>query len=137
MAARTTEHGCPRTLEGHALELSAHGLVFRGTSHASNRGMKVPKLSHEEVKTRLHDLPGWTLREGKIHREYKFTGFAEAFGFMSTCALVAQKQDHHPEWFNVFNRVVVDLTTDDAGGISELDFALAVEMEKAAPLPAA
>jgi 4a-hydroxytetrahydrobiopterin dehydratase len=87
------------------------------------------------VKTRLHDLPGWALREGKLHREYKFGGFAEAFGFMSTCALVEQKQDHHPEWFNVFNRVVVDLTTDDAGGISALDFALALEMEKAASLP--
>jgi 4a-hydroxytetrahydrobiopterin dehydratase len=54
---------------------------------------------------------------------------------MTTCALVAQKQDHHPEWFNVFNRVVVDLTTHDAGGISALDFALATEMEKAARLP--
>jgi 4a-hydroxytetrahydrobiopterin dehydratase len=97
--------------------------------------MTVNKLSQEEVKARLRDLPGWALREGKLHREYKFGGFAEAFGFMSTCALVAQKQDHHPEWFNVFDRVVVDLTTDDAGGISALDFALAVEMEKAAPPP--
>jgi 4a-hydroxytetrahydrobiopterin dehydratase len=93
--------------------------------------MKVPKLSDEEVKARLHTLPGWALSNGKLHREYKFGGFAEAFGFMSTCALVAQKQDHHPEWFNVFDRVVVDLTTDDAGGISALDFALASEMEKA------
>ena len=99
--------------------------------------MKVPKLSHEELKTRLHDLPGWAVRNGKLHREYKFGGFAEAFGFMSTCALVAQKQDHHPEWFNVFDRVVVDLSTDDAGGISALDFALAVAMDKAASPPGA
>jgi 4a-hydroxytetrahydrobiopterin dehydratase len=97
--------------------------------------MKVHKLSHQDVKTRLHDLPGWALREGKLHREYKFGGFAEEFGFMSTCALVAQKQDHRPEWSNAFDRVVVDLTTDDAGGISALDFALAVEMEKAASRP--
>jgi 4a-hydroxytetrahydrobiopterin dehydratase len=103
-----------------------------GTSHASNQDMKVHRLSHEEVETRLRDIPGWALRDGKLHREYKFGGFAEAFGFMSTCALVAQKQDHHPEWLNVFDRVVVDLTTDDAGGISALDFALAIEMEKAA-----
>jgi 4a-hydroxytetrahydrobiopterin dehydratase len=94
--------------------------------------MKIPRLSDTEVKVRLHELPAWTLTKGKLHREYKFGGFAEAFGFMSTCALVAQKQDHHPEWFNVFNRVVVDLTTDDAGGITALDFALAAEMEKAA-----
>jgi 4a-hydroxytetrahydrobiopterin dehydratase len=100
--------------------------------------MTVNKLSHEEVKARLRNLPGWALREGKLHREYKFGGFAEAFAFMSTCALVVQRQDHHPEWFNVSDRVVVDLTTDDAGGISALDFALAVEMEKAAPpLPGA
>jgi 4a-hydroxytetrahydrobiopterin dehydratase len=94
--------------------------------------MKVSKLSEKEVKSQLHGLPAWALRDGKLHREYKFGGFAEAFGFMSTCALVAQKQDHHPEWSNVFDRVVVDLTTDDAGGISALDFALAAEMEKAA-----
>jgi 4a-hydroxytetrahydrobiopterin dehydratase len=94
--------------------------------------MKVSKLSDKEVTTQLQELPRWTLQAGKLHREYKFGGFAEAFGFMSTCALVAQKQDHHPEWFNVFDRVVVDLTTDDAGGISALDFALATEMEKLA-----
>jgi len=94
--------------------------------------MKVTKLSDKEVQTQLHELRGWALRDGKLHREYKFGGFAEAFGFMATCALVAQKQDHHPEWSNVFDRVVVDLTTDDAGGISTLDFALAAEMEKAA-----
>jgi 4a-hydroxytetrahydrobiopterin dehydratase len=94
--------------------------------------MNVHKLSNEEVKARLRTLPRWELSNGKLHREYKFEGFAEAFGFMSTCALVAQKQDHHPEWFNAFDRVVVDLTTDDAGGISALDFSLAAEMEKAA-----
>ena len=94
--------------------------------------MKVFRLTDKEVTARLQKLPGWALRDGKLHREYEFDGFAEAFGFMSTCALVAQKQDHHPEWFNIFNRVVVDLTTHDAGGISGSDFALATEMEKAA-----
>jgi 4a-hydroxytetrahydrobiopterin dehydratase len=94
--------------------------------------MKVSKLSDKEVQAQLQELPRWTLRAGKLHREYKFGGFAEAFGFMSSCALVAQRQDHHPEWSNVFDRVVVDLTTDDAGGISTFDFALATEMEKLA-----
>jgi 4a-hydroxytetrahydrobiopterin dehydratase len=94
--------------------------------------MKIQKLNDVEMRTRLHELPGWALEDGKLHREYKFGGFAEAFGFMSTCALVAQKQDHHPEWFNVFDRVVVDLTTHDAGGVTALDFALAAAMEKAA-----
>ncbi len=94
--------------------------------------MKTPKLSADEVQSRLRHLSHWTIEQGKLHREYKFAGFAEAFGFMSTCALFAQRQDHHPEWSNVFDRVVVDLTTHDAGGISALDFALASEMEKAA-----
>jgi 4a-hydroxytetrahydrobiopterin dehydratase len=115
-------------IEGYAV---AHGaaaacVMLRGLC------MTVHKLRQEEVNARLHELPEWALREEKLHREYEFDGFAEAFGFMSTCALLAQKQDHHPEWFNVFNRVVVDLTTHDAGGISALDFALAGEMERAA-----
>ena len=98
--------------------------------------MKIAKLSDNDVASQLHELPGWTLAAGKLHREYKFGGFAEAFGFMSTCALVAQKKDHHPEWSNVFDRVVVDLSTHDAGGITALDFALATEMEGAARRPA-
>jgi 4a-hydroxytetrahydrobiopterin dehydratase len=97
--------------------------------------LAMKKLTDGEVKAGLQKLPGWALNDGKLHREYKFANFSEAFGFMTNCALVAQKQDHHPEWFNAFNRVVVDLTTHDAGGISALDFALATEMEKAARLP--
>jgi len=106
-------------------------------ARAWHAGMKVSKLTDGEVKVRLRGLPGWVLQNEKLHREYKFGDFSEAFGFMATCALVAQQQDHHPEWSNVFDRVVVDLTTHDAGGISALDFALATEMEKAARLPAA
>jgi 4a-hydroxytetrahydrobiopterin dehydratase len=94
--------------------------------------MKTFKLNDSAVKAGLQALPGWALHDGKLHREYKFGDFSEAFGFMTRCALVAQAQDHHPEWSNVFDRVVVDLTTHDAGGISTLDFALATEMEKAA-----
>ncbi|MGA3121866.1 MAG: 4a-hydroxytetrahydrobiopterin dehydratase [Polyangiaceae bacterium] len=94
--------------------------------------MKIPRLTDAEVKAGLQSLPGWVLRDGKLHRDYTFEDFSDAFGFMATCALIAQKQDHHPEWFNVFNRVVVDLTTHDAGGISALDLALATAMEKVA-----
>ena len=102
---------------------------------APSSSAKVPKLSDDDVKVGLKRLPGWAIHEGKLHREYLFGDFAEAFGFMARCALVAQKADHHPEWFNVYNRVVVDLTTHDAGGISALDFTLATEMEKAATRP--
>lgn len=94
--------------------------------------MKISKLSDQEIESRLQKLPRWSLRDGKLHRDYAFGDFAEAFGFMARCALIAEKSDHHPEWFNVYNKVVVDLSTHDAGGITERDFALAEHMEKSA-----
>jgi 4a-hydroxytetrahydrobiopterin dehydratase len=94
--------------------------------------MSRPKaLSTEEVQTRLRSLEGWTLTEGKLHKEFRFANFVEAFGFMSQVALFAEKMDHHPEWSNVYNRVDVDLTTHDAGGVTELDFELAGHMNGA------
>lgn len=90
------------------------------------------KLDHTVVEAKLLDTPGWEFREGKLHREFRFEDFARAFGFMSAAALAAEKMDHHPEWSNVYNRVVVDLTTHDAGGITELDFELAAAMSKLA-----
>lgn len=86
------------------------------------------KLSDEEFTRQLGALPGWTLAGGKLHREFKFADFVAAFGFMARAALVAEKMNHHPEWSNVYNRVVVDLTTHDAGGVSERDFKLASAM---------
>ena len=87
--------------------------------------MKVPRLSDADVETKLASIKGWTLANGKLHREYMFPDFVHAFGFMATAALAIEKMNHHPEWFNVYNRVVVDLTTHDAGGISQRDFELA------------
>lgn len=86
------------------------------------------KLDHTVIEAKLLDIPGWELREGKLHREFRFDDFVRAFGFMSAAAIVAEKMDHHPEWFNVYNKVTVDLTTHDAGGITELDFELAGAM---------
>ena len=83
------------------------------------------KLSEEEVQERLKSLPDWSLAQGKIRRELEFPNFIEAFGFMSRLALVAEKMDHHPNWSNVYNRVVIELETHDAGGLTELDFELA------------
>lgn len=93
--------------------------------------MPLTKLPLSDVEARLRDpaLHGWSVKAEKLHREYRFSGFAEAFGFMAGAALYAEKQDHHPEWFNVYNRVVIDLTTHDAGGISERDFRLALAFE--------
>ena len=83
------------------------------------------KLSSDEIQTELKKVAGWVIQDAKLHKEFQFSSFIEAFGFMTQLALVAESMNHHPEWFNVYNRVVIDLTTHDAGGISNLDFELA------------
>jgi 4a-hydroxytetrahydrobiopterin dehydratase len=90
---------------------------------------KVPALSDDDVAARLAERPAWSLVDGKLHRELRFADFTTAFGFMASVALVAEKMDHHPEWSNVWATVVIDLTTHDAGGISELDFQLAERVD--------
>ena len=87
------------------------------------------KLSDTEIQAGLANRPGWTLVAGKLHREYTFKNFIRAFGFMTSVALVAERMNHHPEWFNVYGTVRVDLTTHDVGGISQLDFKLAEKMD--------
>jgi 4a-hydroxytetrahydrobiopterin dehydratase len=96
--------------------------------------MKMEKLERAAIDERLSGLRGWTLGEGagSISKTYKFASFVEAFGFMTQAALAAEKLDHHPEWFNVYSKVEVTLTTHDAGGLTELDFKLAGAMDKAA-----
>ena len=93
---------------------------------------KAIRLTDEQVSAALTGLPAWKLEAGKLHREFKFAGFVEAFGFMSSVALVAESMDHHPEWFNVYNRVVIDLRTHDCDGISERDFKLARRIDSLA-----
>lgn len=87
------------------------------------------KLSPAEIESALRQINGWSERNGKLHREYKFPDFVNAFGFMATSALEIEKMNHHPEWFNVYNRVTVDLTTHDAGGITSNDTELAKKLE--------
>ena len=90
------------------------------------------KLDKSQLQSALSGLPGWTLAGGKLHREYQFPDFVHAFGFMATSAIAIEKMNHHPEWFNVYNKVTVDLTTHDAGGISAKDFELATAMDRLA-----
>jgi 4a-hydroxytetrahydrobiopterin dehydratase len=90
------------------------------------------KLTDAQLESELSKLGEWKLEAGKLHREYAFKDFVAAFGFMASAALVAQAMDHHPEWFNVYNKVRVDLTTHDAGGITALDVKLAQSMEELA-----
>jgi len=88
-------------------------------------------LTGEDLQTALGSLPGWSVEEGKLYREFRFDSFVEAFSFMSAAALCAERASHHPEWFNVYNRVEVWLTTHDAGGVTEKDIALAKELSAA------
>lgn len=89
--------------------------------------MAIARLTDAETAAVLADLPQWTLRDDglALTRSLRFADFAEAFGFMARVAIVAEKADHHPEWFNVYNRVDITLTTHDAGGLSTRDVALA------------
>ena len=87
--------------------------------------MGLAKLSDEQIKEKLKELQGWELVNGKLHKEFQFKDFNQAFGFMTRAAIHAEKMDHHPEWFNVYNKLKVDLMTHDAGGITENDVKLA------------
>ena len=87
------------------------------------------KLADADVTQRLAALPAWTVKDGKLHRELTFPDFTQAFAFMTDVAREADALDHHPEWFNVYNRVVIDLATHDASGITTLDFELARRAE--------
>jgi len=90
------------------------------------------KLEPAELETALAKLSGWQVANGKLHRTYTFKDFADAFAFMTACALRIQVLDHHPEWSNVYSTVNVDLVTHDAGGITGRDVELATLMNEAA-----
>ena len=95
----------------------------------------VDRLNNDEISAKLAELNSnatgdWTLADNKLTKTFKFNNFVQAFGFMSSAAILAEKQDHHPEWFNVYNKVDIALTTHEADGITQRDFDLAAAMEK-------
>lgn len=94
--------------------------------------MPIPMLPESEITAALAALPGWNRVPGRsaIIKEFRFADFREAFGFMTRVALLAEKMDHHPEWFNVWNRVEITLSTHDAGGLSARDMKLAAAIDK-------
>lgn len=96
--------------------------------------MAVEKMSTDEIEQNLADLnqglsEPWSIEDAKLHKVFQFSDFISAFGFMAQAAIFAEKMNHHPEWFNVYNRVQVDLSTHEADGITERDFELARNME--------
>lgn len=110
--------------------VGAYKVVLRDAAFRETDMSARVKLTPEQIEEVLRALPGWTLAGGKLHREWKFRDFIAAWGFMARAALHAEKMNHHPEWFNVWNTVRVDLSTHDAGGITELDVCLARAMNE-------
>lgn len=92
----------------------------------------IPKLTETERKAALNELTHWQATDGRdaIRRNFKFRNFSEAWGFMNRVALLAEAQDHHPEWSNVYSRVEILLTTHDCDGLSARDLKLARDIDK-------
>ncbi len=91
--------------------------------------MSVSKLTEAEISSAIAELTGWAVVNGKLQKKWKFADFVSAMGFITKVAIVAEKMDHHPELFNVYNQVTIDLTTHDAGGISAKDVELAKKID--------
>ncbi|HEU04285.1 hypothetical protein LCGC14_1205180 [marine sediment metagenome] len=87
--------------------------------------MAPEKLSSDEIENELKSLDGWSVVNGKLHKDFQFDDFNQAFGFMARASMHIEKMNHHPEWFNVYNKLSVDLMTHDAGGITQNDVNLA------------
>jgi 4a-hydroxytetrahydrobiopterin dehydratase len=92
------------------------------------------QLVPEAIAEELQRLSGWTVLDDKLHKSFTFADFVEAFGFMTSVALIAEGMNHHPEWSNVWNRVTIDLSTHDAGGITSLDFTFAARVDAVHPV---
>jgi len=92
--------------------------------------MGARKLTDDEISKLISRLKGWTIQNGKLHHVYECQDFVTAFGAMTRVALVAEAMNHHPEWFNVWNKVVIDLVTHSVKGISDLDFVLAEKIDE-------
>lgn len=97
---------------------------------------KLTKFNPQEIDSHMSDLDGWALAEDglSIRREITFKNFNQAWGFMNRIALIAEKMNHHPEWFNVYNRVDITLSTHDVGGLSYLDFEMAKKINAIKPV---
>jgi 4a-hydroxytetrahydrobiopterin dehydratase len=95
---------------------------------------RVEKLTDDQVRSELEQLPGWSLAAGKLHREFRFSDFVGAFSFMTRVALAAEAMNHHPDWSNVYRTVVIDLQTHEAGGVTRRDVELAGRINRLAAI---
>jgi 4a-hydroxytetrahydrobiopterin dehydratase len=100
-------------------------------SEISRHNGHMARLTDDEVQARLTDVPGWELVDGTLHREVQLRNFVEAFGFMTKVALEAEKLDHHPDWSNSWNKVVLDVVSHAEGGLTDQCFRLAAAVNRA------
>jgi 4a-hydroxytetrahydrobiopterin dehydratase len=105
-------------------------MVAGRTPQAWRPAMGAKKLSDAEIHEKLPSIPGWTLANGKLHKNFECKDFVDAFSKMTKVAFAAESLNHHPEWFNVWNKVEVDLNSHDAQGITALDFQLAAKFNE-------
>jgi 4a-hydroxytetrahydrobiopterin dehydratase len=117
-------------LAGDAVWLDNRGDAGKIGEKFAEAEMKAQKLEAAQIAAKLKKLSGWSMKEGNLHRTFKFADFNAAFGFMCRAALIAEAMNHHPDWSNVWNKVTVNLSTHSIGGISQLDFELAEKMQK-------
>jgi 4a-hydroxytetrahydrobiopterin dehydratase len=92
--------------------------------------MSKGRLSKQETAVELRNLDGWSLVKRNLHRMFEFKDFTQAFAFMKRVALAADRMDHHPNWSNAYNKVIIDLSTHSAGGLTKIDFELAKKIQK-------
>lgn len=92
--------------------------------------MKREKLDPENLKEELSKLPGWSLVNNAIERDFQFSDFSEAFGFLARVAMLSERMDHHAEWWGVYNKVKLRLNTHDAGGITGVDLKMASQIQE-------
>ena len=92
--------------------------------------MHIEKMTAQQIEAIISNLSGWTIAHDKLHREFKFKDFVQAWGFMTQVAILAERANHHPEWKNVYNHVSINLITHEADGISQRDFYLAQEINE-------
>jgi 4a-hydroxytetrahydrobiopterin dehydratase len=108
---------------GYALVLAL--LIWGGRVNSAPQ-----RLSPTELNKAVTQLQGWQIKEGKLRKIYQFKDFVDAFSFMTRVAFAAENLQHHPEWFNVYNKVTIELVTHDVGGISNLDIELASQIDR-------
>jgi 4a-hydroxytetrahydrobiopterin dehydratase len=92
--------------------------------------MHATKLTGQEIAAEVKKLKGWTIEKGNLHRAFEFRDFGQAFGFKTRVALAAETMGHHPDWSNAWNKVVIDLSTHSAGGLTRNDFELAGKIQE-------